>query len=114
MAEIENIQFPKHSTLWKDLGYLGYKPDGTSSFELFKKPKGGELSEMQRAENKAISSVRIVVEHAIGGVKICRMLKEVIRIHTLDLRDKIVETCTALHNLRVALRPPYKINPIFL
>jgi hypothetical protein len=34
-----------------------------------KKPKSKPLSESQRKENKEISGFRILVEHAIGGVK---------------------------------------------
>jgi hypothetical protein len=41
-----------------------------------KKPKGKELTEEQKLENKKISSFRILVEHAIGGVKRCRIVKE--------------------------------------
>ena len=41
-----------------------------------KNPKGKELSDVQKEENKKISSFRILVEHAIGGVKKCRIVKE--------------------------------------
>jgi len=34
-----------------------------------KKPKGKELSEVQKEESKKISGFRILVEHAIGGIK---------------------------------------------
>ena len=35
----------------------------------FKKPKGGELNEEQKAYNRAIGQVRVRVEHCIGWVK---------------------------------------------
>lgn len=35
----------------------------------FKKPKGGDLSEEQKAFNKALGSIRVRVEHCIGWVK---------------------------------------------
>jgi hypothetical protein len=35
----------------------------------FKKPKGGELSEAQKAFNKELGSVRVRIEHCIGWVK---------------------------------------------
>jgi IS5 family transposase len=35
----------------------------------FKKPKGGELTELQQVYNRAISQVRVRVEHCIGWVK---------------------------------------------
>ena len=34
-----------------------------------KKPKGKSLSTEQKQENNVISSFRIVIEHAIGGIK---------------------------------------------
>lgn len=114
MADEESIVFPKHSFLWKDLGYQGYLPDNTDAFELYKKPKNGELTKWQKIENQAIASVRIVVEHAIGGVKRCRIMKDIIRLHSLVIRDRVIETCTALHNFRVRIRKPYKINQLFL
>jgi len=35
----------------------------------FKKPKGGDLTEEQKAFNKALGSIRVRVEHCIGWVK---------------------------------------------
>jgi hypothetical protein len=35
----------------------------------FKKPKGGELSEEQKAFNKELGSIRVRIEHCIGWVK---------------------------------------------
>jgi hypothetical protein len=41
-----------------------------------KKSKEKELIREQKDVNKAISSFRILVEHAIGGGKKCRIVKE--------------------------------------
>jgi hypothetical protein len=46
-----------------------------------KKPTGKELTAEQKQKNKAITSFRIWIEHAIGGVKKCRILKERFRCH---------------------------------
>lgn len=43
---------------------------------LAKKPKGKQLSDAQKDENRKISGFRILVEHAIGGVKKYRIVKE--------------------------------------
>lgn len=45
-----------------------------------KKPKGGELSEAEKAENKKISQKRIVVEHAIRRVKGFRVVRDEYRL----------------------------------
>lgn len=113
MAEEEEIVFPDDCFLWKDLGYQGYLPTNVHCFEPYKKPKNKELSKWQKIENQAIASVRIVVEHAIGGVKRCRIMKDTIRLHGLEIRDRVIETCTALHNFRLKLRPTYKVNQLF-
>jgi hypothetical protein len=45
-----------------------------------KKPKGRELSEEQKRENKVLSSMRIVVEHAIRRVKSFKILRKDYRL----------------------------------
>lgn len=45
-----------------------------------KKPKGGELSEEEKAENKRISQERIVVEHGIRRVKGYRVVRDEFRL----------------------------------
>ena len=45
-----------------------------------KKPRGGELTEEQKAENKEIARQRIVVEHAIRRIKGFRILRDDYRL----------------------------------
>ena len=45
-----------------------------------KKPKGGELSEEEKARNKLISQERIYVEHAIRKVKGYRIVRDEFRL----------------------------------
>ena len=113
MVDEEMITFPDNSFLWKDLGYQGYLPKNVHSFEPYKKPKNGELTKIQKSENQLIASIRIVVEHAIGGMKRCRILKDVIRIYSPIIRDSVIETCAALHNFRLKQRKGYKHNVLF-
>jgi hypothetical protein len=114
MVDEERLRFPDNSFLWKDLGYHGYLPNNVHCFEPHKKLKNEELTKIQKLENQAIASVRIVVEHAIGGLKRCRICKEIIRIYDANIRDRIIETCAALHNFRLACRDKYKINELLL
>ena len=56
--------------------------------------------------NHLISSVRIVVEHVIAGVKRCRIVKDVLRLTKTGIADMVMETACGLHNLRVSCRHP--------
>ncbi len=67
-----------------------------------KKPKGKQLTESQKQENKAKSSVRVVVEHAIGRVKICRIVKDKICLWKPQIKDKLMQLCCGLHNFRLS------------
>ncbi|OAV75769.1 hypothetical protein Barb7_00586 [Bacteroidales bacterium Barb7] len=55
-----------------------------------KKPKGKQLSEAQKKENKDISGFRITVEHAIGGIKKCRIVKERFRCRKFGFDDLVM------------------------
>ena len=63
--------------VWVDLGYQGIQSDyeGDMIEIPHKKPRKSkknphqELTVEQRAENKAVSQIRIFIEHAIGGMK---------------------------------------------
>jgi hypothetical protein len=49
--------------------------------------------------------MRSRLEHAIGGVKRYRMVKDTIRLLTDGMRDPIMETCGGLHNFRRQYQP---------
>ncbi len=56
--------------------------------------------------NQVFSSLRLVVEHAIAGVKRCRIVKDVLRLTKAGSSDRVMEIACGLHNLRVACRHP--------
>lgn len=56
--------------------------------------------------NHLISSVRIIVEHVIAGVKRCRRVKDVWRLTTAGIADLVMEIACGLHHLRVSCRHP--------
>jgi DDE superfamily endonuclease len=56
--------------------------------------------------NHLISSVRIIVENVIAGVKRCRIVKDVLRLTTAGIADRVMEIACGLHNLRVSCRHP--------
>ena len=56
--------------------------------------------------NHLISSVRIIVEPVIAGVKRCRIVKDVLRLTKTGISDMVMEIAGGLHNLRVSCRHP--------
>jgi hypothetical protein len=101
LADEHELCFPEGSKLWKDTGFQGYEPENTATFQPKKKPKGGDLTPEEKAENACISSVRILVEHSIGGVKVYRITRDIFRNLKQGFDDLVMETACGLHNLRV-------------
>ena len=69
-----------------------------------KKPKGQELTAAEKAENQIISSIRVLVEHVISGVKRCRIVKDIFRNTKAFFADQVMEIACGLHNFRMILR----------
>lgn len=101
LADEQELSFPEGSKLWKDTGFQGYEPENTKTFQPKKKPRRGELSPEEKAQNAAISSARIGIEHSIGGVKVYRIVRDIFRNFRQDFDDLVMETACGLHNLRV-------------
>ncbi len=51
-----------------------------------------------------ISSIRILVEHVLAGVKRCRIVHEVFRNTTARFDDLVMEIAGGFHNFRTTLR----------
>jgi hypothetical protein len=96
---------PAGYTLLQDTGYQGYRPEGVKIIQPKKKPKGKELTEEEKSVNRKISSVRVRVEHAIGGVKRYRIVKDECRLRKNNFVDNVFLYCAALHNFRLKTRP---------
>jgi DDE superfamily endonuclease len=105
LAEEAGDTLPSGSCRYQDKGFQGFFQEGITSFQPKKRPPGGELTPPEKATNRRISSVRIRIEHAIGGVKRYRIVKEKIRLLKDGIRDAVMETCCGLHNFRLQYRP---------
>ena len=88
----------------KDTGYQGYLPQGVNSLQPFKKQKGKELTKIEKEFNTWVSSMRVVVENAIGGIKRIRVLLDKTRGFCLKKFDLAMDIGVGLHNLRVTRR----------
>lgn len=104
ICDEEEYKFPKKSTLYQDTGFQGYEPENVTTLQPMKKPKGRELSEEEKQRNKKISSVRIRVEHVIGSIKICRIVKDIFRNYKENYSDLAMQIACGLHNYRLSCR----------
>ena len=59
------------------------------------------MSAREKRHNRALSRIRVRVEHAIAGVKRSRCVKDVLRNTQPQCSDRFIELATGLHNLRV-------------
>ena len=86
-------QFPEASKQG-DLAYQGVP----GMLVPHKKPKGGELTPEQKEENRALSSVRVHVEHSIRRIKAWRIVREDYRL-ALGLYPRIASVVVGLVQL---------------
>lgn len=105
LADESGYQLPNDSVLAQDAGFQGFHLEGVRILQPTKKPRGGELSYADKVRNRLISGIRVRVEHAIGGVKRYRIVKEKLRNWKPGFRDLVFETCCGLHNFRLNFRP---------
>lgn len=105
MADNAPYPLPPQSRLLQDLGFVGFTLDGVTLHTPHKKPRGGELTPEQTAENRALAQRRVRIEHVNSSVKRCRAVKETLRLLKKELRDTVMEIACALHNFRLRLKP---------
>jgi len=61
------------------------------------------LTDEQKEENRLSSSIRVIVEHAIGGMKRFNALVAKFRNRTSNFVDDVALSAAGLHNLIVSL-----------
>ena len=110
ICDAEGHEFPEGSTLYQDTAYQGYEPAGVHICRPKKKPRGRELTVEEKEQNSLISSVRIIVEHVICGIKRSRIVKDIFRNTKDKFDDLVMEIACGLHNFRTAYRTGETFN----
>ena len=105
IADQTAYPLPEGSELPQDLGFVGFRLDGVTITMPHKKPRGGELTAEQKAENRLIAQRRVRVEHIICSIKRLRIVKDTIRLTKDTARDIVMEVAVGLHNFRLRLNP---------
>ena len=108
IADDTPYPLPPHSELLQDLGFLAFTLAGVTVQTPTRKPRGGELTEEQKAANQALARRRVVIEHVNSSVKRCRILKDQCRLFKNGVRDMVMEIGCALHNFRVRITPSWQ------
>lgn len=93
---IENI--PDAVVIEGDLGFQGLQNEFVNVRLPHKKPKGKELSEQQKQENREFSRQRVKCEHAHAGIKRYRAVTDVYRNRVPDFDDRLMLVATGLWN----------------
>ena len=92
---------PSKMKVYVDTGFLGFQnlSPNLNIFMPKKKPKSRNLFQYEKNENRKISRLRILVEHAIGGIKRLRGITDVFRNIKKGFSDLIISLCCGLWNL---------------
>jgi hypothetical protein len=105
IADTTPYPLPQGSHLLQDLGFLAFTLAGVIIEMPTKKPKGGKLTDEQKAANQSLARRRVAIEHVKRSIKRCRILKDVCRLLRSGMRDLVMEIGCALHNFRLRLDP---------
>ena len=104
ICDDEGITFPAGTDLYRDNGFEGHDLPTINIHQPKKKPRNGELSSTDKENNRIISSIRVVVEHVICGIKRLRIVKDIFRNWKEDYDDLVLELACGLHNFRTENR----------
>jgi DDE superfamily endonuclease/Helix-turn-helix of DDE superfamily endonuclease len=96
-------QLPEGLRLWADSGSQGiaHAAPHLVVFQPRKKPRGGRLPQWAQALNGLTAKVRVLAEHAIGGIKRLRCLTDVYRNRRKALEDHLMVVGCGLWNLHL-------------
>src|SRR4051794_27039311 len=101
---LETVAFPRQSVVISDSGFQGLQLPNKALIHPTKKPRGRELPPALRPFNRLVAGVRVGVEHAISGVKRCRIVSDILRHLKEGFNDLVMEVAVGLHNFRELYR----------
>jgi hypothetical protein len=105
LVDEEVYVLPVGSVLYQDRGFQGFAVRNVTIQQPVKKRRGDELTPEQKAENRRIARDKMRIEHTIGSVKRCRIIKDPLRYWQDRVRDMVMAIAAGLHNLRLRYRP---------
>jgi hypothetical protein len=94
---------PENVSIVVDTGFQGIQKLHPNVLIPKKKPRGGYLTEAEKEMNRLISSIRIVVEHAIGGMKRYGWMADIYR-NKNGIDDTFANVTAGLWNLHIEMK----------
>ena len=89
---------PDEVVIQGDLGFFGLQNEVVNVEVPLKKPRGGQRSDDQKADNRALASERGVCEHSFAGLKRYGMAHQVYRNRIEGFDDRSMVTAAGLWN----------------
>ncbi len=90
---------PEDVTIWTDTGFQGIQHNNTIMPK--KNTKNVKLTDKQKRDNRIISGIRIISEHAIGGYKRFKAASDIYRNKLPNMDDKMSVICAGLWNFHL-------------
>ena len=92
---------PPDIALWTDTGFQGAKKQHDKTIMPTKATRNNRLMYSQKENNRAISSFRVVSEHAIGGFKRFKAAADIYRNKLQNFDDLLTEVSIGLWNFHL-------------
>ncbi|MDP2684032.1 MAG: transposase family protein [bacterium] len=89
---------PPDIPIWTDTGFQGIQKQHQNTIMPKKATKNHPLTDEEKAENKLISAIRVVSEHAIAGIKRYGVAANIYRNHLPNLDDQFTLLSAGLWN----------------
>lgn len=92
---------PESVTAWTDTGFIGMQHIHANTIMPKKATKDHSLMPEEKAENRVIAGIRIVSEHAIGGMKRFRAASDIYRNKLPNMDDRLMRVSAGLWNFHL-------------
>jgi hypothetical protein len=104
VAKLASHALPPGNCLHQGKGFQGFRWSEVTIFQPKKKTRLGQLTPPELATDREISSIRVQIERARGGVKRDRIVKDTIHLLKDGILDAVIKTCSGLHHFRLWYR----------
>lgn len=92
---------PESVTAWTDTGFIGMQHTHANTIMPKKAVKDRPLTAEEKADNRVIAGIRIVSEHAIGGMKRFKAASDIYRNKLPNMDDKLMRVSAGLWNFHL-------------
>lgn len=103
IADKENIfsGIPPNITVWTDTGFQGSQRQHANTVMPVKATKNNPLTFQQKENNRIISGLRVVSEHAVGGFKRFKAAADIYRNKLINFDDLLTNVSIGLWNFHL-------------